>query len=86
MVRFTTRDVGCYADGAFGHAHCRQVLADLVEPCDQALSEALRADMSDDAWEEDAALDLLNEGSEEGVFWTFHNGDLVLTALTEEGR
>lgn len=94
---FTRHDVGCYADGAFGHQHCREVLADLLgnvpnstahgflgEPGGtvDALQAALRSEMSDDAWEEDRALDALNSLCADDVYFVFENGDLLLLEVT----
>jgi hypothetical protein len=47
-----------------------------VEEFSQELATALRGEMSDDAWEEDAALDVLN-GQAKGVRFDFYNGDLM---------
>ncbi len=84
--RFTAGDVGCYADGAFGHRHIRDVLIGLLEnngggtyPVD--LCNDLMGPMSDDASEEDEALDVLNSRCD-GVYFTMSNGDLL---LVEEG-
>lgn len=80
VSEYTPEDVGCYADGSLGHNHCREVLLELIEPHnpDSDLRAALKADMSDDAWEEDAALEILNDHCHKNVLWTFEEGDLVL--------
>ena len=82
---YTKADVGCHADGAAGWDHVRDVLADLVEPFDGAIATALRAEMSDDAWEEYEALDVLNSQCVEGCYFDFVNGDLLLVDEAEEG-
>ncbi len=76
---------GCYADGALGHQHVRDNLAYLVRDLGGELSDMLRGAMSDDASEEDAALDLLNEHAPEGMVWTFSDGDLLLVPEDWEG-
>lgn len=83
---------GCYADGAFGHSHVRDVLADLVEdalaedkhaPADErtrleALVDELRGPQSDDAGEEDEALDYLNTRYQtHDACFHFDGGDLL---------
>jgi hypothetical protein len=84
-TKYDARNVGCYGDGAFGHQHVRERLAALVRECDAEVADALLGEMSDDAWEEDAALDLLNEHCAEGIHWTFESGDLVLAHILDEG-
>ena len=84
-------EVGCYADGAGGHQHCRNRLAQLVnEVCSDtaelsskvriALVGSLEGEMPDDACDEDEALELLNQYSNKhpDTFWQFHDGDLML--------
>jgi hypothetical protein len=84
LIHFTKRDVGCYADGAYGHDHIRERLADLVESVGRRslaldkLIEDLRNPMSDDASEEEDALDYLQTFTAEGVYWAFEGGDLIL--------
>jgi len=74
---FTAQDFGCFGDGAFGHQHVRESLANLLvqmfrhsprggdgpywDNTVSPLVEELRGDMSDDASEEYDAIDLLNE-------------------------
>ncbi len=77
-IKYTLSDVGCYADGTFGQAHLRARLAELIHGCDEEVIAALKGDSSDDCWEEDAALDLLNEHTSENCSWTFEQGDLLL--------
>jgi len=86
MTFFGPEDVGCYADGTHGHAHVRVQLAELVEALDMepSLVAELLAPMSDDASEEDDAIDLLNEHCEGGVYFTFRDGDLMLVQEEEE--
>lgn len=81
-------DVGCYADGSLGHAYVRGVLATLLERLPEShddtdasryqLANELREDMTDDAGEEDDALEILQEHTAEGLTWEFHEGDLIL--------
>jgi hypothetical protein len=94
LTYFKAIDAGCYADGAFGHQHCRETLASLVQGIAERsnrwgakswgvsigeLVDSLRGDMPDDAWDEDTALEILNEVTE-GAFWQFVDGDLCLIA------
>ena len=87
-VAFSGEDAGVFADGTFGHSHARNRLAELVEAVDggmcnsdaQDLMESLGGPMPDDAWDEDEALDMLNTATTEGFEWTFHDGDLMLSA------
>lgn len=82
---FTSEDAGVWADGTLGHSHIREVLADLMkEMGHSSLAKELRGPMSDDASEEDEALDVLNDNTEEGVFWEFYEGDLVLVETDDD--
>jgi hypothetical protein len=47
------------------------------------VAEALDAEMSDDASEEDDALDILQEFTESGLIWQFVDGDLMLVNESE---
>lgn len=85
-------DVGCHADGSFGHEHARRRIAnrlDIVlmngdmisEDRDKEIRElisSLKGEMPDDAWDEDAALEILNEYTEPGQTWQFLDGDFGL--------
>lgn len=102
LIYYKASDVGCYADGTFGHQHCRSVLADLVQNiarranrtsastfpvCSMSdLERSLRSDMPDDAWDEFDAIDILNGYCADGVAFEFVGGDLVLMALDNEGE
>jgi hypothetical protein len=80
---YNTKHVGCWADGALGHGHIRSVLADLCDANDHfALGDLLRGEMSDDAYEEEDALKMLNDRSV-GVVFCLEDGDLMCTK--EEG-
>lgn len=80
-------EVGCYADGAAGHQRCREHLAGLL--ADEAVQgseeviTSLRGEMPDDAWDEDKALDMLNDATENvrpsDTLWQFADGDLMLS-------
>lgn len=82
--KWVADDCGCYAEGGFGRQHIRERLAGLVAASAQGRAEwgevveALQGEMSDDAWEEDAAIDMLNAQTEAGIAWFFQDGDLVL--------
>jgi len=78
---------GCYGDGVYGWDHVRDALAGLVEslgPLGADLAEELQGLMSDDASEEDDALDLLNEHTT-GGYWAFgENGEGLMLYQEEE--
>jgi hypothetical protein len=85
-------DAGCWADSAAGHQHVRNRLAQLVanvwtpEMLDKYgydVAEALDAEMSDDAGEEDDALDILQEFTDASLTWQFVDGDLLLLEDTD---
>lgn len=78
-------DAGCYGDGALGHQHTREACANTVEahvdPSPEAVAviTALRGEMSDDAWEEDEACDMLNAAcGYKSVAWGWQDGDFGL--------
>lgn len=84
-MHFTLDDVGCHADGAFGHQHCRERLASLLDEAFDGkgfdhlvVAGLLRGPGSDDLAEEDEAIDLLQSVTEDGLFWAFLDGDLIL--------
>ena len=47
------------------------------------LLESLAGPTPDDAWDEDAAIDLLSEVTEPGLVWIMDAGDLILTTEDE---
>lgn len=91
---FLTTDTGCYADGAAGHGHVRSVMASLLENLYRhhprggdglhwssdikPLVAELRGEMSDDASEEDDAIEWLNKACLDGTRFVMSNGDLLL--------
>lgn len=80
-VVFRKTDVGCYADAAFGHVHVRRRLAGLVSGLgiDKGLIvDSLYGDMPDDAWDEYEALAILQQHTDAGLLWSFHDGNLLL--------
>ena len=90
-MAFTVEDAGCYADGAAGHQYCREVLAELLTDSVAHeskglrlrvswVAETLRGAMPDDAWDEEEALDRLSGYCDEGCYFTFDDGDLLLVA------
>lgn len=86
-----TWKIGCYGDGALGHQHTREVCAKLIEQVSLDCSDrhmienALRGEMSDDAWEEDAALVILEANAGvEGASWGWRDGDFGLWPNEEE--
>ena len=72
-----TYQIGCYADGALGSAHAREIMLDLLDDAEIAIDSELRAalegDMSDDCWEEDEAMTLLNASpyTPEHTYWGY---------------
>ena len=96
---FTANEIGCIADGSFGHAHVRERLADLlvhmfrhhprggdgVHWAEAApLVAELRAEPSDDYSEEDDAIGLLNEHAVSWeVLFSMEDGDLMLVATDD---
>ena len=79
---------GCYGDGAFGHQHCRERLAEMLEStvdyCPDVVA-SLRSDMPDDAWDEYDALKLLNDAHPNyDTCWGFQDGDFGLWPIEEE--
>jgi hypothetical protein len=76
---------GCWGDSTFGHARVRERLAWLVQEYDPNLADRLRLPMSDDAGEEDDALEILNKETDTtGLVWEFVDGDLMLSRLISE--
>jgi hypothetical protein len=95
--RLGPSDIGCYADAAGGWGRVRARLADFLElnyPVGDAadrlerrrLSYQLRHRWSDDRWEEDRALEILNSIMvEEGeVYFEFDGGLMLRPDITEE--
>lgn len=82
---FGKSEIGCHADGAFGHDHCREVLARILMECTGLQTETVEAlllDPTDDFGEEDDAIDWLNQNAcSDGVWFEFENGDLLLVDL-----
>lgn len=80
-IDFYRTGIGCIADGSYGQAHIRERLAELVAGYGRKgkqLALELAGEMSDDASEEDDAIDLLNRYCEAGIYFTMSNGDLLL--------
>lgn len=80
------KDVGCFADGTFGHNYIRSGLSILLlslfpENCAETteLRIRLNQEMSDDASEEDDAINLLNDHACEGAYFEMVDGDLMLS-------
>jgi hypothetical protein len=82
---YTAADIGCYADGAGGHMHVRERLAEMVAVLGHsALASELHGDMTDDASEETDALEVLQEVTKAGATWEFRDGDLILSLEENE--
>lgn len=97
MATYTCKNVGCYGDGGFGHAHvrsrlaalCNEAAASASHPGDQQtlteLAAKLAGEMSDDASEEYDALEMLNDTVCDGaVHFEFCDGDLLLVRTADE--
>jgi hypothetical protein len=79
---FTRSDVGCWVDGAFGEDHRRDKLSVLLEsigtPNALNLATELLEPAPDDYSDEDDALELLQENTEEGLIWMMEAGNILL--------
>lgn len=96
-VKYTVVSRGCFGDGAFGHQHVRERLATLLEELAagplipeastradaEGLAEELRGPMSDDASEEIAGLEMLNDWGVDGVHFDFVDGDLISMPVSD---
>ena len=84
-MRYKITDTGCYADETLGHAHLRDRLADLIRTLPEWNDEmegvcaSLDGPMPDDAGDEYEALEILQEFTDEGIFWEIEQG-LYLTS------
>lgn len=82
---FCKSEIGCHADGSFGHCHCREVLARILMECTSKMTgavESLLLEPTDGLSEEDEAIAWLNENAcRDGVWFEFENGDLLLVDL-----
>lgn len=85
--RFNRHDIGCHADGAFGHDHVRMVMARTLSVAfgadsgtltdeQQVLVNCLASEMPDDAWDEDEFFDVIAPACD-GVHFALCDGDLV---------
>ena len=93
MSRPLFNEPGCYAEGTFGHAHCRVILARLLERVESVLDLPLRRIAvlqrklldrpSDDFSEEQDAIELLNSFAKDGLAFEFVDGDLLLSEVEE---
>lgn len=90
---FTAKDYACFADGANGSAYTRRRLAELLAAADlpdehaeavKVVCAELRGDMSDDDYETEQALDLLNVyACDDDVYFEFDEGNLMLRRTDE---
>jgi len=81
MYVFDWSDCGTIADIYYGTKHVRLILRQLLSECKEdnpALIEALKGDMSDDCWEEDEALELLQKHTDPECSWVRIDGDVFL--------
>lgn len=89
LIKVTRNDLGCWADGSLGHDHIRARLAWflVINDCpDIRLIESLRGEMSDDALEENDALDWLNDNisADFECYFEMADGDLMLVENVED--
>jgi hypothetical protein len=97
MIFFTRKDIGCWADGAFGDTHLRQSLAVLLSRLHTRLGDEghgpLFADLveelhnpigPDDGADVLEALETLNGHTEEGLEFRCENGDLLLIEYRDD--
>jgi hypothetical protein len=95
---YTINDIGCYADGRFGHARIRSRLVGLLSALEHAprggvgllwpeaktLVASLQRPYDRDFGDEIDALDLLNEHTcSWEVYFKLHEGDLRLVPSRE---
>ena len=87
-MRFTSKDVGCHADGTFGHQHCREKLSKLIQqlPGSDPTAFSLVCRIPDDAWDERQAMKILQSHTDDGLVWEFRDGDLMLSVAVEDLR
>lgn len=80
QVVYTSNCTGCWIDGSLGESHRRAKLADMLYdiPGSDSLIKELEANPSDDYSEEDDAIALIQEHTEEGYTWILEAGDLIL--------
>lgn len=92
-------EIGCYADGSLGHQHTRNRCSEFLTECSAnnpevdattyyralQMQRELRAEMSDDASEEDDACDFLDRfmGREDAA-WGWQDGDFGLWQCESE--
>jgi hypothetical protein len=79
---FTDEDKGCWVDGAFGLEHSVEKIGEMLVECDENVNHPYY-ESDDDGWFRDVT-DALQEHTEEGLFWTWDAGDLIL--MDEEGN
>jgi len=75
--------LGCIADGSYGQAHIRERLAEMVQGYGRKGKQVAADLMCSDSPEtqdnaESEAIDLLNNYTEDGIYFTMSNGDLLL--------
>lgn len=98
-VAFTIHGIGCFADGVYGHQHCREKLAELLDQVDagricteeetqlaEDISNSLRGSMPDDCWDEEAAIEILNKETDGRCHFEFVDGDLLLVPSKDNPR
>lgn len=78
MKPYTANDLGCYIDGTFGHDHAHETIATLL-----GWKGRRPADCIDDYCSLDDDTELLDKHTEDGLYWLWYEGDLILTDQTE---
>ncbi len=88
-LEFSSEDCGVYADGALGHGHLRNRLAELLLAVDNSplaseaveVAESLGGEMPDDCWDEDRAIEFLEAATSSDLAWCMQDGDLLLVKI-----
>lgn len=90
---YTESDIGSHIDGALGHGHAMQRMADLLGDVDSLRAQNLLAEYDDGELDEegegewlDDATEALQEVTAPGLTWEWDAGDLVLTMDVEVER
>ena len=82
--KWSRKEVGVWIDGTYGLDHARAKLWRMVYTTYPStnvyaeLIESLKGDAPDGPWDEDEALDALNDACEDGLSFEWYEGDLML--------
>jgi hypothetical protein len=88
-ARYTSSDIGCWVDGAYGIDHALAKIADMLSDLPSAQSSSLARLLREDTESADEMLDeacdLLAEHTDPGLIWVWVGGDLLLLREEECG-